>query len=115
MAENFFVRPSPCGNCPFSGSGPGRELAASLRPGRREDIAKSLLKDEPFVCHKENLDEDRSSAPRHCAGASVLCDREGRPNQMMRTAERLGDLLPDVGLESVPFKSFAEWLGYSDG
>lgn len=49
--------------------------------------------DATFTCHK-TLSKPRDSQ-QHCAGAMQYLEREGRPNQLMRLAERFGDYNPE--------------------
>lgn len=60
----------------------------SLSKGRLEGIINDIRNDMSFTCHK-TLDL-QSQQQQHCAGAMVFLEREGRPNQIMRIAERMG-------------------------
>lgn len=74
----------PCKDCPFiKGSSTNR----SLVEGRLEGIVNDIRSDMSFTCHK-TLGLPKSDQ-QHCAGAMVFLEREDRPNQMMRIAERL--------------------------
>lgn len=58
---------SPCGNCPFRSDHP-----ISLRPGRIEGIAESILeKDQAFPCHK-TTDSGRRKNYSACPGSLVF-------------------------------------------
>lgn len=84
----------PCADCPFRSDKPfylGRE--------RRQQIADALLADKSFDCHKtvhyeeESWDEQgysRRGDESHCAGATIVLEKEENPNQIMRWMERLG-------------------------
>ena len=71
-----------------------------LSPDRASEIIEAITDlDQTFSCHKHNEfseDEDGHSVaiePRtaqHCAGAMILLERMGQPNQWMRIAERMG-------------------------
>lgn len=79
----------PCAECPFR-----TDVKGYLRGGRAREIANSLLRDATFTCHKTNeYDDDgepeETSKSEHCAGALILLEKMGMPNQMMRIAGRL--------------------------
>lgn len=76
---------TPCIDCPFI---KGSRTNVSLRKGRIEGIIDDLRKDMSFICHK-TIDKPQREQ-QHCAGALIFLEREDRPNQMMRIAERLG-------------------------
>ncbi len=85
----------PCPQCPFRtdclkgwlGRGRAKEIAAGVTDGQAT-----------FSCHKTTEhgddEEDGHHYPgrdeQHCAGALILLEKIGRPNQMMRISERLG-------------------------
>jgi hypothetical protein len=86
----------PCPACPFRS-----DVTPYIRAARVKEIERGLVREQgTFACHKtvdyENEDEDGeaehcpSEGEQHCAGALILLERIGRPNQMMRIAERLG-------------------------
>lgn len=85
---NYTLR-KPCANCPFR-----NDVDFDLR--RRRDIAADIIdRQASFACHKTTCHDDEGNhVPRdkeqHCAGAMILLERIGRPNQMMRIAERIG-------------------------
>lgn len=85
----------PCANCPFRTD---REFY--LHPARRREIARGLLNDQDFACHKTTksveddegfedmvIDDDTTEA---CAGAMIVLEKMNRPTQMMRIEERIG-------------------------
>lgn len=86
---------SPCPNCPFR-----TDIKPFLNRARATEIADSLTRQQQtFQCHAtidyHNADDDgngRSDTAnaQHCAGAMIMLERMGRPNQMMRICERIG-------------------------
>jgi hypothetical protein len=82
----------PCGDCPFR-----TDIRSYLTPTRVRDIERGLVvQQQSFPCHKTTVvddgdDGDLVAGPKseHCAGAMILLEGLGRPNQMMRIAERL--------------------------
>jgi hypothetical protein len=79
---NFDLK-TPCIDCPFI---KGSRTNVTLAEGRIEEIVDDLRKDKSFTCHK-TLEKPKE---QHCAGALIFLEKENRPNQMMRIAERLG-------------------------
>lgn len=82
----------PCVHCPFRNDAPGY-----LRPTRAAEIADALLhQDQTFPCHETTVsggdagERYETSTSQHCAGALIFLELQGRPNQLMRIAERLG-------------------------
>lgn len=80
---------TPCNQCPFL-IGSGFSYAQLLRYSSGE-----------FACHKacdlveieEGVDEFHQKANNktpHCAGALIFLEKQDRPHQMMRIAERIG-------------------------
>jgi hypothetical protein len=108
-----FALKRPCGNCPFR-----TDRASFLSEARAQEIADALHADASFHCHKtleldaEEGDVEITAASKHCAGAMIVLEREDRPNQMMRIAERLGlyDRTALVMDSPVP-ESLDEWVG----
>lgn len=81
----------PCKDCPFV---VGSSTNITLAEGRIKEIVHSITdEDSSFPCHK-TLGYDGKKVPKqHCAGATIFLERigeHGRPNQMLRIAERLG-------------------------
>lgn len=81
----------PCEHCPFR---TGRRKGW-LGEERALKIAESLSRDQSFACHNTTeFDYEGEhilrSDEQHCAGAAILLEHLGHPNQMMRIAERLG-------------------------
>jgi hypothetical protein len=107
-----FALKRPCGNCPFRS-----DRAPFLDRDRAQDIADSLEADASFHCHKTNNFDTEDGAPeitvssKHCAGAMITMEREGRANQMMRIGERLGLYDPSLlDMDSPVYDSLAEWV-----
>lgn len=84
----------PCANCPFRTDKP-----FYLRRERRQQIADALAADKSFYCHQTvHYDEEdweggeytRRNDEQHCAGATIVLEKEENPNQIMRWMERLG-------------------------
>lgn len=85
----------PCAHCPFNARQRG-----FLHPARAAEIVDALLGDDTFACHETTEDDPADTGDRivtarsqHCAGAAIFLEKqgaEGRPNQWMRIAERLG-------------------------
>jgi hypothetical protein len=86
----------PCKNCPFRAKFKGD--ADYLRPGRRAEIARSILEGADFPCHETvtyDDDEDGFAFPNEsnadpCVGLDLVQLRDGRAGQMLRIRERLG-------------------------
>lgn len=78
-----FNMTKPCKDCPFI---VGSSTNTTLAEGRLDEIVEDIRNDMSFTCHK-TLDKP-SSEQEHCAGALIFLERENRPNQMMRIAER---------------------------
>lgn len=77
----------PCADCPFRTDRPFQK--GWLGAERAKDITDSILeKDGTFACHKTTHLHD--SKWQHCAGATIMCEANDKPNQMMRISERLG-------------------------
>jgi hypothetical protein len=81
----------PCGRCPFRS-----DIRFGLRPARVLEILRDRrgFPAPSFACHKTvDYDADQPRVPpdaQHCAGVLAILHREGRPNDMMQIAERLG-------------------------
>ncbi|MDR6218912.1 DUF6283 family protein [Deinococcus soli (ex Cha et al. 2016)] len=73
----------PCTECPFRTDSPAGWLGAR----RARDITRALTEqDRTFECHLTT----GQRRPQHCAGALILLDTLGTPNQLTRIARRLG-------------------------
>lgn len=76
---------TPCKDCPFV---KGSSTNITLAEGRIEGIIQDLRNDMSFICHK-TLGKPQPEQ-QHCGGAMIFLEKENRPNQMMRIAERVG-------------------------
>lgn len=87
---------TPCKDCPFR-----TDVTPYLTRARVREITDAITEGQAtFSCHKLNdLVEDEETGEedvvegeraQHCAGAMIMLERLGRPNQMMRIAERVG-------------------------
>lgn len=77
---------TPCANCPFR---------TDVRPYITAARAREILSSEgEFHCHKTLDYSDGEGRERKgtqvCAGFLICLEYEGRPNQMMRIAGRIG-------------------------
>lgn len=94
MADYKLIR--PCAKCPFRNDREGY-----LREDRAREIAESVAGGAEFICHETTVyDEeadDMVEGPngKFCAGALIMCEKQGVPNQMMRIAENLGVYDPE--------------------
>ena len=87
----------PCRDCPFRADSP-----RFLTDSRYGQIAKALVDlGETFTCHKtlesghESGDLVIGESSRHCAGAMIWLQAQGRPNAIMQIMERLGAWSPE--------------------
>ncbi len=91
---------APCSNCPFR-----TDVKPYLTQERVRGIRDGLLQGQgTFYCHKttdlgeaaddEQTQLDDSYIPKGseqvCAGSMILLEKIGRPDQLMRIAERIG-------------------------
>jgi len=82
----------PCAKCPFRTDIPGY-----LYGDRVDEIVSGLKAGQSFYCHETTSDEDddeggqtvATDESEFCAGALILMEKDGGPNQMMRIGERL--------------------------
>jgi hypothetical protein len=87
---NFDLR-RPCPHCPFR-----TDVPPYLTGPRCQEIATSLANGAEFPCHKTTVEGDddgdlvATKDSQMCAGALILMEKAGQPNQMVRVAERLG-------------------------
>jgi len=92
VKSNIYRVLEQCPNCPFNDNG----KAIHLEEGGVDKIKEMLLEGGSFNCHKTVYDLDtnmgltESQSPKMCAGAYAFLKREGKPNQIMQVAERLG-------------------------
>lgn len=86
----MFDMKRPCPGCPFR-----TDIAPYLARRRAAEIARALLDDQSFHCHKtvdyrgEDGEGQVTGDSQHCAGATIVLEKMGQPNQMMRISERL--------------------------
>src|SRR5690348_9305882 len=90
-----FSMTAPCPKCPFR-----TDIPTFLRKARAREIADALTRhQQTFQCHQtvdySRADDagngnDRTPNAQHCAGALIMLEHMGQPNQMMRIMERLG-------------------------
>ena len=110
---NFNLR-KPCGNCPFRTDRPHQK--GWLGKDRARGIAEQQ---GTFPCHKTTSatlgDRHNPSKEQQCAGMLIMLEHMGRPNQIMRIAERLGrydrsqlDMAAPVFTDTA---SFVNWHG----
>lgn len=102
----MFDLKTPCMNCPFR---KGKGEAFCLNEGRLEEIFAAAS----FQCHKTvDYSEDTPAPgdrPQQCAGLMAVLHREGKPNQMMQVASRLGAFNPfDLDPRNEAYGSFEE-------
>lgn len=86
---------APCKDCPFR-----TDVKPYLTKARVREIIDAITRNQQtFACHKTvdyGVSEDSesevcpSNKQQHCAGALVMLENLGLPNQMMRISERLG-------------------------
>lgn len=92
-SDPFALR-RPCAHCPFRTDVVGG--GDYIRRDRAVEIAQSLAQGSDFPCHKTvEHDEDGDHIPgagrdTFCAGALIMLEKAGQPNQLMRSAERMG-------------------------
>lgn len=100
----MFKLKRPCNNCPFTlGHG-------SLFRLRR---VQSIADGPAFQCHKtvDYSDDDEPAPgdkPQQCAGLMAVLLNEGKPNQIMQVAERLGHFKPDEVERAGCYQSIAD-------
>lgn len=105
----------PCPDCPFR-----KDVFGFLGRFRAEQIAESIgFLGQSFTCHKSNdYNSETGEAviterSRHCAGAALLLEKEGKLNQPMQVAIRLGCYNQPIGKELV-FDSLVEFIEHHD-
>lgn len=91
MTDQYFNLKKPCKDCPFR-----TDNGFMLTVPRVQGICESLLRGESFPCHKTTThDDDGRHCPdsgrnMHCAGAMIMLEHMGQPNQIMQVSERTG-------------------------
>lgn len=104
------VTTRPCPHCPFR-----RDVPGFLSRYRAQEIADSLDRGQSFTCHETNNYDDETGEAIvtidsiHCAGAALILEAEGNPNQLMQVAERLGYYVKPAG-EALVFGSLGEFV-----
>jgi len=84
--------PSPCVDCPFNETGPGRHLRDTLRPARWRSIKRDVGSGRAhFLCHK-TTDETGDGSKLYCAGALDYQDKLGVSDNYRRVCETLEGL-----------------------
>jgi len=112
----------PCDNCPFRADRPFRGLS----PGRAREIAKSLMGDGDFPCHK-TVDysggdgEGRTvESSTRCVGAAIFLENV-RPGGMLanvqfRLAAMFGRLRPEELSAEIPvYQSISDFIKGASG
>lgn len=82
---------TPCADCPFNKTGPGRHLRNSLAPGRWREILAGLKSDQHFICHKTGP-KTGDGSNLVCAGSIAWSDEHGVSQNMVRVMERIAPL-----------------------
>ncbi|MET4144300.1 hypothetical protein [Arthrobacter sp. UYCo732] len=107
-----FALKRPCGNCPFR-----NDRQPFLSRDRAQDIADSLEADASFHCHQtlsyesEDGSAELTATSKHCAGAMITMEREGKANQMMRIGGRMGLYNRDeLDMDASVFPTLADWV-----
>jgi hypothetical protein len=105
----------PCPKCPFR-----TDVHPYLRPERATQIARALRGGESFDCHNtvtyEDAEEGTTEAVHtgrelHCAGALIICEKEGHAPQMIRIAERLGMYdRTQLDMDSPVYPTLTAWV-----
>lgn len=101
----------PCQSCPFR-----TNIRPYLRLDRMLGIIRYItIRDGSFPCHKTTGDSDDGAErditehTQHCAGAMIYLVKNGRMNQWMRIAMRLGIFNPEkLKLKSKVFRGTAQ-------
>lgn len=104
----------PCKHCPFRTDCRKGWLGES----RADEIADSLERQQSFPCHEttefyEDGEAVQTPEEEHCAGAMILLQSLGIPNQMMRIAHRLGIFNPDeLDMQSPVFETMEDFIDH---
>lgn len=111
----MFKLRKPCSDCPFR-RGQGSQFRL------RADRLKGIFNGAAFQCHKtidydefEDPDLRQGTHPQQCVGLMVLLDCEGRHNQIMQVAQRLGALDLAKLERGQCYQSFKEALAAHEG
>jgi hypothetical protein len=111
---------SPCANCPFRA-----EPRFYLIKERAIELQQVLVNEgRGFHCHKTidygKIDDGVVTADgcgigerdsEHCAGAMILLQKIGKPNQPMQVCERLGLFNPlELNMDAPVYDTFEEFI-----
>lgn len=103
----------PCSTCPFR-----TDKSFHLHPERAAQIAHDLRQDIPFHCHNtvDYQDEGQDTTDSaFCAGALIVCAKEGTHVQMVQLAQRLLGYDPSVLDLTAPVPdSLAAWVKFME-
>ena len=104
----------PCADCPFRS-----DIRAYLHPDRAREIGEGLLyHNYSFSCHKTTTSvgkDNHDKNAQHCAGALIFCEKNERPHQMMRIAERIGMYdYKKLDMESPMFDTLDDFIDAQD-
>lgn len=102
----MFDRIKPCKTCPFRTNDDGLRFLGATRA---EEISNALIHGDYFTCH-DDIDKPKRKR-QHCVGAMLILEKQNKPNQMMRLAERINlyDRHKLVGDDEV-FDDFESWI-----
>lgn len=113
--QRKLVMPKPCLHCPFRKDvlGGGK----FIRGARARQIAEELRRGWSFSCHRTvHHDDDGDPIDRegelHCAGAAIVLERDGTPNQLMQLAQRLGCWKPPTDPQQVVVASLDDFVAH---
>src|SRR5262245_45443771 len=97
----------PCADCPFRSDRTFGLLPARVREILGNPKGHKWWPAASFPCHKTiDYSSDRTIIPKtaqQCAGVMAILHREGRPNDAMQLAERMGMWSPSKLDWSAPF------------
>jgi hypothetical protein len=115
--ETMFKLRRPCAHCPFRTDVPGY-----LRRSRAVEIAQSIAAGSIFPCHEttaDAVDDDGNEirvqvdTSQFCAGAVIVMEKIGQPNQALRMAERFGIYDPaTMDMDAPVVGSFVEFVDH---
>lgn len=111
--KNPYRAVRPCAHCPFR-----TDVEVYLRADRAREIADSLRQGSGFPCHETTASDPEDDSSRmvvdttiECAGALIVQEKAGQPNQQMRIAERLGIYDPSrLDMEAPVPDSLSAWV-----
>lgn len=103
----------PCAKCPFR-----TDVKPYIRPERAAQIGRALLRDQSFACHETVRYDDNGTGhvgpnAQHCAGAMILLEHIGRPNQWMRIMERIKQYNRfKLDMSAPVFRTMQDWIAH---